>query len=236
MSGHDAGVRIIAHRTCPLDAAENSIAGIRRAAELGADYVEVDVRRTRDGVPVLMHDPLLIRTAGSWLPVRLASSRVLGRSRLRGNGEPVPTFAAALAALPDRLGMAVDIKHASAAAPTLDEVERQGKQDRVLLWSQHMSAATYLADHAVGVEVALLRDTFNERATEEFLDDAARIGVHAVSVHEGVLTEGLVDEARERGLGVYSWVRNPDQHEEKMATGLLGLITDYPLEAQRLLG
>lgn len=228
-------MRIIAHRTCPLDAAENSIAGVRRAAELGADYVEVDVRRTRDGVPVLMHDPLLVRTAGSWWPVRLASSGTLERSRLRANGEPVPTFAAALEALPDGLGMAVDIKHSSAANATLDEVVRQDKQDRVLLWSQHVGAATYLAEHATGIEVALLRDTFNERATEEFLDDAARIGVHAVSVHEGVLTEGLVAEARERGLGVYSWVRDPAHHEEKMATGLLGLITDYPLEAQRLL-
>lgn len=229
-------MRIIAHRTCPLDAPENSIEGIRRAAELGADYVEVDVRRTRDGVPVLMHDPLLMRTARSWWPVRLASSRTLERSRLRSNGEPVPTFAAALAAMPDGLGMAVDIKHASAAAVTLEEVVRQDKQDRVLLWSQHVSAATYLAEHATGIEVALLRDTFNERATEEFLDDAARIGAHAVSVHHGVLTEGLVAEARERSLGVYSWVRDLAQHEEKMSTGLLGLITDYPSETRQFLG
>ena len=53
---------IIAHRTSPLDAPENSLEGIRRSAELGADYVEIDVRLTRDGVPVMLHDGLLLRT------------------------------------------------------------------------------------------------------------------------------------------------------------------------------
>jgi len=40
---------IIAHRACPQHAPENSIAGIRRAAELGADGTEGDVQRTLDG-------------------------------------------------------------------------------------------------------------------------------------------------------------------------------------------
>lgn len=53
---------VIAHRTCPRDAPENSLEGIARATELGADVVEVDVRRTADGVPVLVHDrPALLR-------------------------------------------------------------------------------------------------------------------------------------------------------------------------------
>ena len=52
---------IIAHRTSPRDAPENSLAGIRRSAELEADYVEIDVRLTRDGVPVMLHDALLLR-------------------------------------------------------------------------------------------------------------------------------------------------------------------------------
>ncbi len=55
---------IIAHRTCPRHATENSLEGIRKAAELGADGVEIDVQRTLDGVPILMHDKTLWRTAG----------------------------------------------------------------------------------------------------------------------------------------------------------------------------
>ena len=40
---------VIAHRACPHYAAENSLDGIARAARLGADAVEIDVRLTRDG-------------------------------------------------------------------------------------------------------------------------------------------------------------------------------------------
>jgi len=104
-------IPIIAHRTCPRDAPENSLAGIRKAAELGADGVEIDVRRSLDGVAVLMHDWSPRRTTGLPGPVRLYPSFLLRRVRLRGPGDGhVPTLAEALDALPEGLFMAVEIK------------------------------------------------------------------------------------------------------------------------------
>jgi len=52
----------IAHRGASFAAPENTLAAVRRAVELGADMVEVDVQRTKDGVLVLLHDPTLTRT------------------------------------------------------------------------------------------------------------------------------------------------------------------------------
>ena len=95
---NDSPPMVIAHRTCALDAPENSLEGIRRSGELGAGAVELDVRLTRDRVPILMHDPTPHRTAGGRLAVRCTSSVRLQRLRL-ANGEPVPTLAGALAAL-----------------------------------------------------------------------------------------------------------------------------------------
>ena len=101
---------MIAHRTLPRDAPENSIEGIRRAAELGADAVELDVRRTLDGVPILMHDRTPWRTARVFWPVRLLPSSSARRLRLRGSREGVPTLAEALRALPSRLSVAIDVQ------------------------------------------------------------------------------------------------------------------------------
>ena len=112
---------IIAHRTSPLDAAENSLDGIRKSAELGADYVEIDVRRTRDGVPVMLHDALLLRTTLRPWPVSWATARGLRRATLRGSDQPVPTFAEAVDALPDGLGFAVDTKDPGAAEAIVAE-------------------------------------------------------------------------------------------------------------------
>jgi glycerophosphoryl diester phosphodiesterase len=56
-------VLIIAHRGASAEAPENTLAAFRRAIELGADGVELDVRLAADGVPVVIHDATLKRTA-----------------------------------------------------------------------------------------------------------------------------------------------------------------------------
>jgi glycerophosphoryl diester phosphodiesterase len=61
-SRHSGRVLNIAHRGASSEVAENTLAALRRAVELGADMVEIDVRRSRDGALVLMHDSTLTRT------------------------------------------------------------------------------------------------------------------------------------------------------------------------------
>ena len=61
----DLGARlIIAHRGNAADAPENTIESFAQAIALGADALEFDVRVTRDGVPVVIHDETLYRTTG----------------------------------------------------------------------------------------------------------------------------------------------------------------------------
>lgn len=55
----------IAHRGASVDAPENTLAAVRRAIEEDADFVEVDVRRTRDGALVVIHDDTLARTTNA---------------------------------------------------------------------------------------------------------------------------------------------------------------------------
>ncbi|WP_030559609.1 glycerophosphodiester phosphodiesterase family protein, partial [Streptomyces exfoliatus] len=57
-------VTAVAHRGDPYRARENTLRSVRSAVERGADAVEVDVRVTRDGVPVLLHDSTLERLWG----------------------------------------------------------------------------------------------------------------------------------------------------------------------------
>ena len=61
---------IIGHRGASADAPENTMAAFREAIAVGADGIEFDVRLTRDGVPVVIHDSTLRRTGG--LPQRIA--------------------------------------------------------------------------------------------------------------------------------------------------------------------
>ena len=55
---------VMGHRGAAAHAPENTLASIRRAAEVGARWVEFDVMQTGDGVPVLFHDDSLERITG----------------------------------------------------------------------------------------------------------------------------------------------------------------------------
>jgi glycerophosphoryl diester phosphodiesterase len=118
-------IDVVAHRGASGDAPENTLAAIREAGRQEADWVEIDVVLSKDGVPVLLHDTNLARTtdveekfpdrapwlvedftvaelkrldAGSWFDERFA-------------GEPIPTFREALLALDESdVGLWLEIK------------------------------------------------------------------------------------------------------------------------------
>ena len=221
---------VIAHRACPNHTAENSLEGIRRAAELNADAVEIDVRLTHDGVPVLMHDRTLRRTTGRAKPISAISFDTLRRLRL-SNGEPVPTFAEALDALPQRLRVAVDVKVPHAINPIIDEIRNQHRQRDAMVWSQHLSPARVTAHREPEIEASLLRDTFTPWGHRAFLRDAQRCGARGVSARWEAVTPAFTASAHRMGLIVYSWSRSPSVPLLKLPL-LDGLVTDWPAEAR----
>jgi glycerophosphoryl diester phosphodiesterase len=116
---------IVGHRGARNLWPENSLGGFRRLIALGADSVEFDVQETRDGVAVVLHDPLLERTTQGSGPVRDRSAAEVLATPLRagqgGQGEPgdpceqpgecVPSLAAVLALFaPTSMELHVEIK------------------------------------------------------------------------------------------------------------------------------
>jgi glycerophosphoryl diester phosphodiesterase len=225
---------VIAHRTCPRDAPENSIAGIREAARAGADAVEIDVRLTADGQPVLMHDPSLWRATRRARRLDRTSLAEVRRLRLRGSVENVPTLAEALAALDGDLRMAIDVKDPAAADAVLSEVRNQDAAGRVLLWAKSAATVALAAERAPDIEGSLLRDARRPDEIRRFLADATSAGARGISAHWSVITRSFVDDARTRDLRVYAWCKTPDVAPTKLAL-LDGIVTDWPSVARAML-
>jgi glycerophosphoryl diester phosphodiesterase len=220
---------VVAHRTCPRDARENSLDGIAVAARLGAEVVEVDARRSRDGTAVLLHDPWLGRVQHVPLLLRWANDRMLARLR-------VPTLRDALDAAGELgLVVAIDTKDRKAAVAVLDAVAAGGAEERVLLWSQHMPVVRSFVRALPGVEAALLRDSFTPEEHDRFLADAQAIGAHAVSAHQDAVTPAFIAAAADRGLGVYCWYQKGELQDARLGqnarAGLRGVVTDWPQDA-----
>ena len=103
----------IAHRGASAYAAENSADAIRAAAELGADYVEIDIRATADQCPVVIHDEGLLRTHGVSGNVSDLSLDEL--RRISAEADPILSFDEAVQACRELgLGLYLDIKRLTA--------------------------------------------------------------------------------------------------------------------------
>jgi glycerophosphoryl diester phosphodiesterase len=124
---------VIAHRACWKETSENSLAGVRACIRMHVDGVEFDVRHTKDGVAVVMHDETVDRTTdghGRITEMTLAQVKSLHLRRAGGGPqaavttETVPTLAEYLAAAKGRLLLVFDVKddtqeQSFAAAKTL---------------------------------------------------------------------------------------------------------------------
>ncbi|WP_416975546.1 glycerophosphodiester phosphodiesterase [Streptomyces sp. 4F14] len=119
----------VAHRGDPYRFRENTLDSLRSALTRGADAVEIDVRLTRDGVPVLLHDETLKRL---WEIDRPLGS--LSAAEVRGMTEGgVPTLVEALAAT-DGARVMVDLpgtRDVRVARRIVDAVREAGAAERV---------------------------------------------------------------------------------------------------------
>lgn len=147
-------VTAVAHRGAPYRFRENTLDSLRTALDLGADAVEIDVRLTRDGVPVLLHDDTLKRLWEQERPLlSLSAAEVRG---LTAGG--VPTLAEALAAT-DGSRVMLDLpgtRDVRTARRVVDVVREAGAADRVYYCAD---AAAMLAVRAAdpSAEIALTR-------------------------------------------------------------------------------
>jgi glycerophosphoryl diester phosphodiesterase len=250
---------VVAHRGGALLWPENTIHAFERAADLGADMLEMDLRATADGVLVVLHDETVDRTTDGTGPVRglpLEALRRLdaghrwspdgGRTfPLRGAGLTVPTLGEVLQALPGT-PMTLEIKQRdpSLAAALCETVRAHGAADRVLVASFHdaevrafrrlcpeaaTSATAGEARRFVLLSKALPRPPYTPPA--QALQLPERLG----SLH--VITPRLVRAAHRRGLQVHAWTIDEEQDMRRLlGLGVDGIITDRPDRLLEVLG
>lgn len=136
-------VIVLAHRGCWESAPEVSISAIKACGPIGADAVEIDVRMTRDGVLVLMHDETVDRMTNGTGAVASMSAAEIRALRLRaGAGGPnapltrehVPTLEEALEAARGRIAVNLHLK-APVEAQVAEMLKRMGMTSQTTTWT-----------------------------------------------------------------------------------------------------
>ena len=219
---------IIAHRGDSAHRPENTLASFASALEVGADLIELDVQLTRDGHPVVIHDPTVDRTTDGEGPVvdlTLADLRRLSAgypARFGSDyaGERVLTLTEVLGFLRGRCRVMIEIKAEAVTADaqsgvealTVADVRKAGMDKDVALISFSRTALLRCRD--LGPEI-LRGHLFFQAEAGDVITGAQAIGSELVMPHKAMLSVDLRDRAREAGLKVATWV--VDEPEELQA-------------------
>lgn len=214
---------VLGHRGDPFEHPENTLPGFESTVACGADGVELDVHLSADGVPVVIHDETLERTAA-------AASRVdaLTWQELDGLGIGVPRLDAVLQALREHT-VAIEIKpphaqHPRLAATVLDVVRGAGALDTWLLAFDHAHlAAARNVDDRVRC-AALMR----ERAADPLaVLDAC--GADALALWWEHVDASLCALLRDAGRAVIAWTVDGEEAAAALAEmGVLAVISNRP--------
>lgn len=236
-SGRGAGRALaIAHRAAMGHAPENSLSGIRKARELGADGVEIDVQLAADGVPVLMHDASVSRVSSGSGYVGEMTSGELHQIGI-GDGDYVPMLSEALDLVDGRMLLVIELKVSAGAdvgalaEAVLGEVARVDAVPWTWLWSFDREACEALRERGPG-DARIARLCM--RPTGEIWRETTEAGLDGLSVAQGFVTEEVAGACRGHGLGCFAWTVNEGERARELAgMGLTGIVGDYP---ERILG
>lgn len=219
---------------------ENTVTAVDTALAAGADGVEVDVRLTADGVAVCLHDPDLLRIAGSPNLVRHLTYDELRRVPL-ANGDVVPRLEDVIDVVRGRGLLVVEVKHDPAdrrpIAPSVVAALQQAELNDGVVFS---SFSARLLDQARRLEPQL------RRALVTGPDLPAAAGLHRVvaaghsELHahlRAVLADHeIVDRARQQGCRLRCWTVNRDVDARLLAVaGVACFITDDPATMRSVL-
>jgi glycerophosphoryl diester phosphodiesterase len=226
-----ATIIVTAHKGFSAVAPENSLSAIRKAIEVGADYAEIDVQQTADGVVVLNHDRDLMRVAG--VPRRISEmtlaevrSADIGRTfSPEFAGEKVPTLAEVIALARDKIKVQIELKFYDRDRKLADTVarliEREHFESQCVISSLHYDALQ---------RVRRLNPRLRTAAIVTLaIGDIDRLDVDALSVNSRNLSKRLIRAAKARHKDLYAWtVDDPRQMVTLMERGVSNIVTNRP--------
>jgi len=216
-------MRIYAHRGSSGIEPENTPRAFQRAIHDGAHGVEFDVRASADGVPVVIHDRDLLRTANGTGFVDALSLKELQRLDA-GNGERIPTLAEVLTLLAGRLHLDIEIKQPGIEREILAVLDHY-PDAKWALSSFHWSILRAFRERCPTATLWPL--TIN--VTEEAIAMALELGSPVIALNAGALNADASSWLAQSGLKAVVWTVNDVPTARAMqVAGAIGLCTDYP--------
>ncbi len=242
---------ILGHRGNSVRAPENTLAAFSQALADGADGIEFDVRLSRDGVPVVIHDATLKRTGlidqtvssltaaelrqidvGSWFNSTRPSSTFAGE-RLPLLEHVFPLFVKTNALLYVEMKCDAD-EGASLASAVVKLCRASGMNERVVVESFDLSAIAEVKKCDAGIRTAALFEPKLSRPVSTLrrlttIDAAIAVSADEIALHHTLAGPRVIEKAKQAGLEVVVWtVDDPRWIARAQTLGIKALIANDP--------
>ncbi len=225
----ESGVRIIAHRGGGTEGAENTLAGLEKAWEIGAYGSEIDIQRTKDGYYVLNHDGDFQRVAGEKRkPEEMTLEEIKG---LSVDGERVPTLEETLEASRGRGTLFVELKGETADRQMADDavkaVKENGMEQECVLISLKYDLIDYIESTYPEIQTGYL--------TFASFGDTEKLNCDYLALEEESATADAIASIHKQGKKVLVWTVNERKSQwHFLCSAADGLITDQVTQATQL--
>jgi len=230
---------VIAHRGAGMNAPENTLASVREAHEQGARWIEVDVKITYDGMPILMHDETLDRTTSgsgfvaetTWDEVRALDAGAAFAPKF--SGEKVPLLTEFVQTVLDYdMSMLVEIKPCSgrAKATTMVAMIEMAK-----IWPDHNQLPVISSFDAECLAIAEQLEPHWPRCVlldawdHAWRSRAEAVRASAIGIRHDHLTHGRVREVVDSGLHLLAYtIQEPERAKELLDWGVAAVYSGSP--------
>lgn len=232
---------VCAHRGRSGVAPENTMAAFEAAVELGADFMELDVRRSLDGEIVCMHDATVDRTtdgSGEVAQMTLEALRELDAGSWKGEqyaGERIPLLREVLEQIAPRLVVDIEVKQRGIAEEVVQLVRDADCLRRVTIISFDADDLRQAKAAEPTLSCGLItswKEDADESDLAALLDKALSCGANCISCLHAHVTERLVRECHLAGLALKAWTMDDREEIERMIDLRVdGLVSNYPERA-----
>jgi len=222
---------IVGHRGAAAHILENTAASFSLAVRLGAHMIELDVHESLDGEFIVIHDTHLGRISQRRDVVCQTHSRILLGIELN-DGHRLLTLPRAVATIPERVGVMVEIKAIRSFQKLAELLERQAKHREVLVTSFDLSLLQKLQDCGPSLRLGVVSKTIAK------LPKARTMGLHFedVCLDFQCLTASRMDNLKHEFGHVFAWtVDRPRDIRKMIDYEVDGIISNRPDEVARLL-
>lgn len=235
---------VIGHRGNSSSAPANTIESMRQAIELGVDMIELDVRMSKDGIPVLIHNDTVDETTngrGAVSSFTLAQLKELDAGSWKDKryaNEKIPTLAEALEFAKGKVYLSLDLKDESVIVQMINDIHNANMSDSIVICGCHEPQAKQIWDVDKNITVLFNTDShLEEKAKQEdksefinqYIYRACRERFSVLNVSYKFVNEELVYKAHLRGLSVWAWtVDNIDDMIRLIDLGVDAIYSNYP--------